>query len=59
MYDRVNDEKLKNNISDFDIFYSILDIDKDDKISQEELRPLHLYYIKWKFIFKRGPTYLI
>ena len=35
MYDRVNDDEELKNISDFfDILYSILDIDKDDKISQ-------------------------
>ncbi len=64
MYDRVNDdEELKNNISDFfDILYSILDIDKDDKISHEELRPLLfvMYYTKMTEVhfLKEDPPYL-
>ena len=64
MYDRVNDdEELKNNISDFfDILYSILDTDKDDKISHEELRPLLfvMYYTKMTEVhfLKEDPPYL-
>ena len=64
MYDRVNDEEeLKNNISDFfDILYSILDFNKDDKISHDELRPLLfvMYYTKMTEVhfLKEDPPFL-